>query len=497
MSPRLYCLPIAVLLLAAIPTDATAEDLARPNVLWIVAEDLCPDLGCYGNADVTTPHLDRFAREGCLYRNAFATSPVCSPSRSALITGMYQTSIGAHHHRSHRTDGYRLPEGVKILPELLRPAGYYCVQLRQFPADVDLHSGGKEDWNFTHPELVWDSHAWSDLKSHQPFYAQVNFGEAHRPYRSSGPAIDPEKVTTLPPYIADHPIARRDWADYLETLQTIDEKFGRVIDLLRADGLLDNTVVIFLGDNGREDFRGKSTAFLAGSHVPLLVRWPGKIAPGSENDGLVSLLDVHASTCAIAGVELPAGCAGLPLLVDSKQRREYLFTARDRIENAVDRVRTVQDGRYRYLRNFLPDRPHLMDRRYYDRTNPVRNLMRQMHADGKLTPGQAKVFAPQRPPEELYDLSTDPFELKNLAGSPDPAHQAALKNLREQLDAWLVETQDQGAQPEPPEAVNATVGRGRRRRGTGDGDGRGRGGNGGGQRRRSDQGGGRRPSPDR
>ncbi len=450
-------LTITVVLSTFVAQDnAFAEVQSHPNIIWVIAEDLCPDFGCYGNIDVRTPNIDSFASKGCIYRNAYATSPVCSPSRSALITGMYQTSIGAHHHRSHRTDGFRLAAGIELLPETLRKVGYFSVKVTELPSDLGIQLSGKEDWNFQPPEDVWDSKKWSDLKSNQPFFAQFNFGEAHRPYQSGGARVDPEKTTTLPPYIADHLVARRDWAKYLETLQRIDEKFGKLLRQLDADGLLDNSIVMFFGDNGREDFRGKSTAFKAGSHVPLVVRWPDRIKAGTSSNALVSLLDVHASTCLVAGAELPDVCHGIPLIVDATLRRDFVFTARDRIETAIDRVRTVQDARYRYIRNFIPDQPHLLDRRYYDRTNPVRGLMRELNAQGKLSSAQAKVFVAPRPNEELYNLVADPFELDNLAVSDDPTHQSALRQMRSELKAWMSHTKDMGYQPEPATAVNST-----------------------------------------
>ncbi|MFN2136612.1 MAG: sulfatase-like hydrolase/transferase, partial [Candidatus Promineifilaceae bacterium] len=386
--------------------------------------------------------------------NAFSTSPVCSRSRSALVTGMYQTSIGAHHHRSHRHDGYKLPQGVKLVPERLREDGYYCAQIVRFPDETGIKGSPKSDWNFTAPPHVWDSDQWADLKANQPFFAMINLGEAHRPYRSkAGPTIDPDRITSLPPYVADYPLARADWAAYLETLQSLDAKIGTIMQLLEADALAQNTLVAFMGDHGREDFRGKASAFDAGYRVPLIIRWPGGLAPGSTSDELVSLIDVSAATVAAAGLPV-GGMQGLPFLRESEPPREFVFMARDRIEESVDRVRMVFDGRYRYIRNFLPDQPHFIDRAYYDRTNPVRGLMRELFAAGDLTPEQAKVFAAPRPPEELYDLGKDPYEFDNLIDVAQGEAQAALVHLRAALDRWIMETGDMGVQAEDPDAID-------------------------------------------
>jgi len=445
----------------------------RPNILWIVAEDLGQEFSCYGNGDLITPNVDKLAAEGRIYDNAFSTSPVCSPSRSALITGMYQTSIGAHHHRSHRHDGYQLPGGVRLIPERLREAGYFCAQITRFPIETSLKASGKSDWNFSAPDFVWDSDSWADLRAHQPFFALINMGEVHRPYRSSaGPKIDPQQIETLPPYIADHPLAREDWAAYLETIQSLDQKIGAILELVQADGLVADTLVAFSGDHGREDFRAKASAFDGGYRVPLVIRWPGNLQPGTRSEELVSLIDLSASAVALAGLPT-AELQGLPFLEEGAPEREFVFMARDRIETSLDRVRMVFDGRFRYIRSFQPDQPHFIERAYYDRTNPVRDLMRRLFAEGKLTPQQAKVFDSRRQEEELYDLQIDPYELNNLIApglinATPPEAEAALFRMRAALDSWIAETGDQGREAEDPEAVDLGGGSGGKKRKTGD-----------------------------
>jgi arylsulfatase A-like enzyme len=424
---------------------------ARPNILWLIAEDIGPDLGCYGNPDARTPNLDRFAAQGRLYGNAYSTAPVCSPSRSAFCTGMYQTSFGAHHHRSHRGDGYRLPAGVRLVTERLREAGYFTANVRELPAALGFRGSGKTDWNFVPRGTPFDSDKWADLNKHQPFYAQVNFRETHRPYEKARKnPTDPAKVT-LPPYLADHPVAREDWARYHDSMNALDAKVGAVLDLLGREGLGDNTVVFFFGDHGRECFRGKYFAYEQGCHVSLLVRRPGKLPAGTRGDDLVSLIDVTATTLALAGVELPEGFHGQPFLTPQARPREYLFTARDRIDDTPDRVRTVRDARFKYIRNFQPERPYLQPMVYAEHTNPNFTLMRRLFAAGRLNADQAKFLAPRRPAEELYDLKADPWEFHNLAAAP--AHKDTLARLRRELDRWIKDTRDGGDTPEDPAAL--------------------------------------------
>ncbi len=442
---------VSFTLLAA--TAFAAE--TRPNILWLIAEDIGPDLACYGDPDSITPNLDRFASQGRLYRNAFSTGPVCSTSRSAFCTGMYQIAFGAQNHRSHRDDGFRLPEGVQLITDRLRTAGYFTANIHDLPPELGFSGAGKTDWNFVPDHKPFDSAKWEALKTHQPFYAQLNFHETHRPYdRLKKKPTDPTKVA-LPPYLADHPTARADWAAYHDNIDDLDSKVGAVLDLLEREGLRDNTIVFFFGDHGRECFRGKYFSYEQGTHTALMVRWPGQIPAGEKSDDLVSLIDVTATSLSLAGVKLPANFHGQPFLGPDARKREYVFTARDRIDDTVDRVRTVRNERFKYIRNFQPERAYIQTMVYAEHTNPNFNLMKELFAAGKLNADQSKFMALHRPAEELYDLQHDPWEFHNLASAP--AHRATLEQLRGKLEQWIQDTHDTGAAPEDPEAQQRTL----------------------------------------
>lgn len=441
---------------------------ARPNILWLIAEDMGPHLGCYGTTQVATPHLDRLAAGGMRFTRAYTTAPVCSASRSAFMTGMYQTTIGAQNHRSHLDDGFMLPDGVRVLPDWLRDAGYYTANIRRFPAPVDFEGAGKTDWNFAHPGQAFETDQWQELKAHQPFYAQVNFQETHRLYAAmlnegrgfpAPPRADPAKVD-LPPYYPDVPEARADWANYLDAATALDRKIGQVLAQLERDGLADNTIVIFIGDNGAAHVRSKQWCYESGLIVPLIVHWPkGLPAPagfkaGAVSDRLIEAIDLTATTLALAGAPLPPKMQGRVFLGDrAAPARDYAFGARDRCDETVDRIRTVRDARYRYIRNFMPERPLLQPNGYKDAMYPMVALMRRLHAEGKLDPVQEVLMAPHRPAEELYDLETDPHEIRNLAGSTQPELQTVRHRLSRVLDQWIVDTNDQGRIPEPPEVA--------------------------------------------
>lgn len=427
----------------------------RPNVLWLIAEDFGVELSCYGTPQVWTPNLDRLAAEGMRFTRAYTTAPVCSPSRSAFMTGMYQTTIGAHNHRSHRDDGYKLPAGVRLLTDWLREAGYFTANVRQLPAEFGFKGAGKNDWNFTYEGRPWDSDKWDDLKTHQPFYAQINFKETHRTFGSPRRA-DPNKVV-IPPYYPDHPVTREDWAKYLDAATELDEKVGKILRRLAADGLADDTVIVFFGDNGQAHVRGKEFVYESGLHVPLLIRWPKnyptpkRFKPGAVSDQLVESIDLTATTLSLAGARKPPRMQGRVLFGEQAEApRQYAFGARDRCGETVFRLRTVRDRRYRYIRNFTPERPFLQYNGYKQRQYPVWTLLPQLAALGQLTPVQAVLVAPTMPPEELYDLDADPYEINNLAASAKPEHKATLKRLRAALYKWIDETNDQGRVLEPP-----------------------------------------------
>ena len=432
----------------AAPSQAT---VSRPNILWILGEDMGPELGCYGYPLVTTPNLDRLAREGMLCTAAFTTAPVCSASRSALITGMYQTTIGAHNHRSHRDDGYKLPPPVVTITSLFRRAGYFSANVKTPARGLRVY--GKTDFNFVAGK-VFDGTDWNQRKPGQPFYAQINFVEPHRarpPHvwsraRVLKHHIDPSKVT-LPPYYPDDPIVRRDWAGYLDNINLLDQKVGKVLKRLDDEGLADQTVVIFVGDNGRCHVRGKQFLYEGGIHVPLIIRWPGHIKPGTVNRELISGIDLSATSLKLAGITPPKWMQGRVFLGPSRDKpRQYIFAARDRCDETVDRIRCVRSSRYKYLRNFFPNRPYTQPNAYKEHSYPALAVMQRLYKQGKLTPAQAAFMKPTRPKEELYDLQTDPYEIHNLA--TDPRQQQVLQQYRGLLNRWIKTTGDLGAIPE-------------------------------------------------
>lgn len=459
--PGAWCARWIVLLLSMVgfATDILRAD-GRPNVVWILVDDMSPHFSCYGETAIRTPNVDALAAQGTRFSRAFVTGPICSISRSALITGCYQTRIGCQNHRSgSKKHPIHLPAGLKPVPHLLRDAGYHTGNLS---VDDFLAPGGpvkvaKTDYNF-----VWDAAAtydtthWSGRRPGQPFFVQVQLSGGKLRGQRPGPqfparvretlgSLTSTQAVRLPPYLPPDETMVADWAQYLDTVRYTDWEVGRIVERLRQAGELDRTVIFFWTDHGISHVRSKQFLYDAGLHVPLVVRGPG-IAPGAVRDDLVEHIDIAATTLALAGVARPAAMDARDLFAPGRTPSEFVFAARDRADETVDRIRSVRSRRFKYIRNFYPGRPHLQPNRYKD-DKAVVQAMRRLHAEGKLDPVQARLLDPTRPREEFYDLESDPHEIRNLAS--DPAHAAELARHRAAMRAWIERTGDKGREPEP------------------------------------------------
>jgi N-sulfoglucosamine sulfohydrolase len=430
-----------------LPTAAFAAD--RPNILWISLEDISPDLGCYGDKYAISPNIDRLASEGCRYTNAFTHAGVCAPSRSGIITGMYPTSMGTHFMRCKGVP----PPGVKCFPEYLRAAGYYCT------------NDSKTDYNFDCPVTAWDENRkgahWRNRPSKAtPFFCVINLTTTHesqvrlperqlenrRQSLAESERHDPAQAP-LPPYYPDTPVVRRDMANYYDNLTFTDKEVGRILKQLDDDGLRENTIVFFWGDHGRGLPRHKRWIYDSGIHVPLVVRWPGAIKAGSTSDELVAFVDLAPTVLSLAGVSVPAYMQGQAFLGESKARapREYIYAARDRMDETLDIIRAVRDNRYKYIRNYRPDLPYAQHIAYMDEM-PTMKEWRRLAQAGELAGPPAIFFQPTKPVEELYDTHTDPHEIKNLAA--DATYAPVLQRMRSAHEKWRETIGDLGLTPE-------------------------------------------------
>ena len=447
---------LIALLLSSLETVYAVD---KPNILWFVVDDMSANFSCYGEKTISTPNVDRLAREGTLFKNAFVTAPVCSPCRSALITGMYQTTIGAHHHRSGRgKDKIHLPEGVTPIPVLFQKAGYFTCIGSGLIEDAGLGKRGKPgrlgktDYNFEWDEKMYDGPDWAGRKSGQPFFMQVQLSGgklrggnetrariiSERAAKEFGGATEPARVV-LPPYYPRDPVILRDWAAYLDSVRFTDKHVGEVLKRLENEGILDKTLVIFMTDHGISHARGKQFLYDEGTHIPFVVRGTG-IAKGAVRDDLIEHIDMAAISLAAAGIPIPERMQAKNVFAKDYQPRETVFAARDRCDETMDRIRSVRNDRFLYIRNFYPERPHLQPNVYKDGKAILQSL-RELHEAGQLDAlTEQLLFSPSRPAEELYQWTTDRWQVKNLAA--EPAHRETLATLSGRLDRWIDENDD-------------------------------------------------------
>lgn len=435
--------------LALLTTWGAAAE--RPNILWIITEDMSPHFGCYGERSIQTPNVDRLAAEGTRFSRAFVTAPICSISRSALITGMYQTSIGAQHHRSGRgTVKISLPAGIEPLPKLFQRAGYWtCNGAWQAKGQAI----GKTDYNFEWDAKMYNASDWSGRNAGQPFFAQVQLhgGKVRDGNNAStiftrelGSLTKPNDLP-LPPYYPRTPEILEDWALTLDACRFADKQVGQIVARLKQEDLLDSTVIFFITDHGVSHARGKQFLYDEGTHIPFIVRGPG-IPSGALREDLIEHIDMAAMSLAIADIPIPSQIQGRNVLASNYSKRDAVFAARDRADETVDHIRSVRTEQWKYIRNFLPQRPHLQPNNYKDHKRCLIAL-RSARDAGLLDAIQQQLFAPMRPAEELYDLASDRWEVKNLA--TDPAHAAVVTQMRSRLEHWMEETDDRGREPEP------------------------------------------------
>jgi uncharacterized sulfatase len=441
-------------------SQAHKNSKERPNILWITCEDINPYLGCYGDRFAITPNIDKLASEAALYTNAYATAPVCAPSRSCLITGIYATSLGTQHLRSR----IQLPGKIKCFTEYLRQAGYYC------------SNNYKKDYNFIDTS-AWDEsshHAhWRNRRPSQPFFSVFNFTSTHQGqingtdeefFEKYGSRLTPEErhdpaEVPLPPYYPDTPLIRKIWARYYDLITYMDKQVKDLLAQLEEDGLTANTIVFFFADHGLGVPRHKRTLYDSGLHVPLLIRFPQRyqhlspVKNGHKTDRLVSFVDFAPTVLSLTDLPVPNYMRGRVFLGRrTAAPRRYVFGATSRVDEVYELSRSVRDKRYKYIRNYMPHLPNIQPSEYPDRAEIMQEL-RRVIAEGKLTGPQKLFWEPGKLLEELYDTRSDPHEIHNLAGSP--GHRYILKRMRQVLRKWVAHTHDIGFLPEAEMHIRA------------------------------------------
>lgn len=436
---------LIISLFLALSFTLPAPAAKQPNILWIFIEDMSAWIDCYGDPvnKGKTPNIDALATEGVRFSRCYVPCPVCSPCRSAMITGAYQTTNGIHNHRSSRSEAgaIHLPKGVTTVPQIFRKNGYATF------------NSGKEDYNFVFKKADLysiegrkrDLAAWRKLSGDKPWFGQIQLAGGKSNTGKWKNKVDPTSITP-PPYFPNNELFRKWHAHHFDTVRQTDADTRKIMENLKTDGLLENTIVFWFTDHGNNhSVRAKQFCTEIGTHVPLIIHGPDKrLQAGTLRQELTSTLDISATSLALAGIDIPDYFDGVDLFAKDFKARDYVISARDRCDYTIDYIRAVRTDKYRYIRNFLTDRP-LLQPQYRDNRDYVQ-FLRTGHADGTLPKLTDEIFFGPRPPEELYDLSADPHEINNLAG--DPMFADELKRHRQILTAWQKRTDDKGQYPE-------------------------------------------------
>lgn len=429
-----------LLFLVAAPLIMSAQEVKKPNILYITCEDITPRLGCYGDPDAITPNLDEFAKSAVRFSNMFTTVGVSAPSRAALITGMYPTSVGANYMRNNAPQNAMpegilpydvvLPEGVKCFTEYLRQAGYYCT------------NNNKADYQFASPLTAWDEAGvkahWKNRPEGKPFFAVFNLNVTHESQiwkRADRPLVVNPSELHLPPYLPDDPVVRRDMAVLYSNIYEMDKQFQRLFDELKQSGESDNTIVIWFSDNGGPLPREKRSVYETGINVPFMIRFPEGKQGGRTDHRMCMFPDIPATILSLAGIKPPEYMQGKPFFgkYATSEPRRYVYAARNRMDEQVDKQGAVRDNRYKYIRNYNTDQSNYRPNAYRLQMPMMQRMIELLEADS-LNKAQMKWFIAPRAQEEFYDLKNDPFEMHNLISSK--AYADHIIRLRAEYNRW-------------------------------------------------------------
>ncbi len=442
--PGMKLFLLSSLILLSLPA-ISATKKGKPNILWILIEDASCHISCYGETAIQTPNIDALAGEGVRFENAFTTAAVCSPVRSAFVTGMYQNTSCSHNHRSQvlkgkgggNTDYYEsfvLSNEIPLASKLFENVGYYTSN------ENIKGQTGKQDYNFA-AEDIYNGTSWKDSPEGTPFFSQIQLkGGKNRSHLAETEAF------SLPPYYYEDDLMREDWKKYLGSWLDTDTDVKHIVADLKSAGVYDNTLIFLLTDHGVSHLRGKQFLYDEGTKVPFIVKFPEGKLQGTVREDMVKHIDILASSLAYAGLPIPKTMQGKDIFGDKYKEQEYIFTSRDRCDETTELIRSVRSRKYKYIRNFLSYLPHTQRNQYKD-GKEISIHMRELYEAGKLNELQSRFYQPTRPVEELYDIEKDPFQIHNLAS--DPAYKKELKKLRSELYAWMDEINDGGIIPEP------------------------------------------------
>ena len=448
------CLALIVSTSCLDRTKTIQQDIASPpNIIWLVAEDQSPEwFPMYGDSTISLPNLEALSNDGIIFTNTVAPVPVCAPARSAIITGMYPTTLGTHNMRTY--NAYKqgenqptigipsyspiVPEGVKMFTEYLRKLGYYT------------SNGPKEDYNFAKTDAAWDesskNHHWRNRKEGQPFFSVFNFSVCHESQiwarTTDSLFVNPEEIK-VPPYFPDTAIIRHDLAVNYSNLKRLDNQIGKIVDQLKADGLYDTSYIFFYGDHGGPFPRYKRALYDTGLKVPMVIKFPDKKGAGTVDNRLFSFIDLAPTVLSLAEIEPPKVMQGVAQFGKFEVNHKPMVTyhSSDRFDELYDRLRAVRSDRFKYIKNFNAQISRALPVSYREQMAMMQE-MRRLDSLKELSDLQSIWMQATKPDEEFYDLKTDPNELHNLAERPE--YQDSLIYYRNLLINWIRESKDLG-----------------------------------------------------
>ena len=460
---NLLKLLIFTTLIFSLDTYCNSSD-EKLNVIWISCEDMGPVLGSYGVKEISTPNIDKLADEGIKYTNAYSTVGVCAPSRFSIITGMYPARLGAHNMRTGNFYTYKDPDkltykqnkgvvdksginvpeyevvtptNIKAFTEYLRNENYYCI------------NNNKCDYQFNSPFTAWDevsgNISYDDRPENTPFFYVKNLMVTHESriwLRKNEPITVNKDILKIPAYYPDIPEVRNDIAIKYSNIQEMDRQVGEIISDLEMNDLLEKTIIFFWSDHGGNLLRQKRAVGNSGLKVPLIVRFPDGFRSGEVDNRIVSLMDLGPTTMSLLGIKPPSFLDGKAFLGKYKTKpRNYAFGSADRFDESTDMQRSVIDGRYVYIKNFMPELPLIYRNKYREQISMNKKII-QMDKDDELIGDSKYIFMKSKQDEELYDLKFDPYEVNNIANNPD--YKDKLVELRNALKSWQNEIDDKG-----------------------------------------------------
>ncbi|MGB3145109.1 MAG: sulfatase [Maribacter sp.] len=449
----LFCLAVILLSCKDKTVVKQKEVESLPNIIWLVAEDQSPDwFPMYGDSIQSLPNLEMLTNDGVMFTNAVAPVPVCAPARSAIITGMYPTTLGTHNMRTYNAyakgeneptigiPSYSpiVPEGVKMFTEYLRKKGYYT------------SNGPKEDYNFEKTDGAWDdsskNHHWCNRSPDQPFFSVFNFSVCHESQvwaRTNDSLFVKPSDVNVPPYFPDNEIVGHDLAVNYSNLKRLDNQIGEILEQLKKDGLYENSYIFFYGDHGGPFPRYKRALYDTGLKVPMIIKFPEEDMSGTTDDRMFSFIDLAPTVLSIAGIEPPKVMQGTAQFgkFEAKKKPGITFHSADRFDAIYDRLRAVRSKQFKYIRNFDTEKSRALPVAYREQMGIMQSL-RELDSAKKLNESQAVWMLPNKPTEEFYDLKEDPEELHNLA--MNPVYEDSISRYRKLLDQWIKETKDLG-----------------------------------------------------